>query len=300
MPHRYSAAVTERAGLWYALAAAFLFGVSGVVAADAFESIEPIRVAQIRSVIAALVLGAIAYRRRRTVHGGRLPELFAFGALLAAVTITFYLAIDRIGVGPGVTLQFLGPAMVLVWMKVVQRRSIATSAWIATGAAATGVALVTRAWDLASLDALGVLAGIGAAASFAGYLLLGERLGKSLPGLSIAAYGFAFSALILVVAVPIDIPEVSGVVWGQVLWISLAGTALPFLLEIAAVRRADPGRVGVVATGEPVIATATAWVVLGQALTPAQVVGASLVVAGVASIQLLTHSVAPDLPPSAV
>ncbi len=91
-----------------------------------------------------------------------------------------------------------------------------------------------------------------------------------------------------------------GVVWGQILWIALAGTAIPFLMEIAAVRRADPGKVGVVATGEPVIATATAWVVLGQALTPAQLIGATLVVAGVASIQLLTNSVAPDLPPSAV
>lgn len=279
-----------------AIVAAVLFGVSGVVAADAFESVDPVVVAQYRSIGAAAILVGVAYARRQTRTAGMRFDLVLMGGLLAGVTITYYWAIDRLGVGPGVTLQFLGPSLVLVWMRVVQRRTVPAAAWIAAGAAVAGTALMTRAWDLDGLDPIGVLAGLGAAATFAGYLIVGERLGRRAPGLTIAAAGFAVSALLWVVAVPVSIPDVSGTVWAQLVWVAVGGTAAPFLLEIAALRHADPGRVGVIATAEPVVAAGVAWVALGQALIAAQVVGGILVVAAIAIIQQVTHAVAPDAP----
>lgn len=279
-----------------AIVAAVLFGVSGVVAADAFESVDPVVVAQYRSIGAAVILVGVAYARRQTRTAGMRFDLVLMGGLLAGVTITYYWAIDRLGVGPGVTLQFLGPSLVLVWMRVVQRRTVPAAAWMAAGAAVAGTALMTRAWDLDGLDPIGVLAGLGAAATFAGYLIVGERLGRRAPGLTIAAAGFAVSALLWVLAVPVSIPDVSGTVWAQLVWVAVGGTAAPFLLEIAALRHADPGRVGVIATAEPVVAAGVAWVALGQALIAAQVVGGILVVAAIAIIQQVTHAVAPDAP----
>jgi drug/metabolite transporter (DMT)-like permease len=279
-----------------AIVAAVLFGVSGVVAADAFGSVDPVVVAQYRSVGAAVILVGVAYARRQTRTAGMRLELLLMGGFLAGVTITYYWAIDRLGVGPGVTLQFLGPTLVLVWMRVVQRRSVSRAAWTAAGTAVVGTALMTRAWDLESLDSLGVLAGLGAAATLAGYLILGEHLGRRAPGLTIAAAGFTVSALLWSVAVPWSVPDVTGVVWGQLVWVAVAGTAAPFLLEIGALRHADPGRIGVIATAEPVVAATTAWMALGQILVPAQVVGGILVVAAIATIQQVTHAVAPDAP----
>jgi drug/metabolite transporter (DMT)-like permease len=167
---------------------------------------------------------------------------------------------------------------------------------MAAAAAVAGTALMTRAWDLDGLDPIGVVAGLGAAATFAGYLIVGERLGRRAPGLTIAAAGFAVSALLWVLAVPVSIPDVSGTVWAQLAWVAVGGTAAPFLLEIAALRHADPGRVGVIATAEPVVAAGVAWMALGQALIAAQVVGGILVVAAIAIIQQVTHAVAPDAP----
>ncbi len=283
-----------------AIAAAVLFGVSGVVAADAFASVDPVIVAQYRSVGAAAILVGAAYLRRQTRTAGMRAELLLLGALLAAVTITYYWAIDRLGVGPGVTLQFLGPTLVLVWMQVVQRRRVPAAAWTAAAAAIAGTGLMTRAWNLDGLDVGGVLAGLGAAVTFAGYLIVGERLGRRAPGLTVAAAGFTVSALIWVVVVPVTVPDIPALVWGQLAWVAIAGTAAPFLLEIAALRHADPGRVGIIATAEPVVAAATAWMALGQALVPAQVVGGILVVVAIATIQWVTHSVAPDAPSAQV
>lgn len=287
-------------GLLAALAAAVLFGVSGVVAADAFDVVEPAVMAQYRSVMAAVLLGLIAWRRRALSPHRSLAELVVFGGLLAAVTLTYYIAIDRLGVGPGVTLQFLGPVLVLVWMAAVQRRQVPPAAWVAAAAAVTGTFLITQAWDIAALDPIGVAAGLGAAITFAGYLILGERLGTRMPEITVATYGFGFSAVIWLIALPPASPPSGTAVWLSLVWVGVAGTAVPFLLEIVALRRADPGRVGVVATAEPVVAGLTAWTALGQRLVPVQLLGMGLTVLGVAIIQATTHSVAPDVPPEVV
>jgi drug/metabolite transporter (DMT)-like permease len=216
--------------------------------------------------------------------------------LLSMVTITFYEAVNRLGVGPGVTLQFLGPALVLIWMRLAQGRPVPSAAWLAAGVALAGTALMNQAWNIDQADPIGVAAGLAAAVAFAGYLILGEHLGKRLPSLTITAYGFATAALIWVVGVPVRIPQIDGVVWGQLVWVAIGGTALPFMLEMVALRRADPGAVGVVATAEPIVAAVAAWIVLSERLRAIQIVGGLLVVAGIATVQYVTNNVAPDIP----
>jgi drug/metabolite transporter (DMT)-like permease len=284
-----------RRGDLLALSSAVLFGVSGTVAADAFVSFAPTQIAQFRSVVAAMVLGWIAYRRRQVSTGGHLGVLSLLGLFLAAVTINFYWAIERLGVGPGVTIQFLGPSLVLIWMRAVQRRRVPLSAWMAALTSLAGTGLITRAWEYQSLDPVGVAAGLGAAASLAGYLISGEHLGRRLPGLTVGAYGFAISALILLVAAPIELPSAGMVGWSQLVWIAIGGTALPFMMSLTALRVADPGRVGVLQSIEPAVGAGSAWIVLGQALTGVQVLGGLVVVASVAVIQHLTSNVAPDV-----
>jgi drug/metabolite transporter (DMT)-like permease len=173
------------------------------------------------------------------------------------------------------------------------------AAWVAAGAAVVGTAGMNGGWD-ASPDPLGVAAGAGAALSFAGYLLVGERLGTRLPGLTATAWGFAVSAVIWLVLVPPELLTLDGGTWTRLAWVGVFGTAAPFLLEMAALRMADPGRVGVVATAEPVVAAAVAWPVLGQALGPIQLIGGGFVVAGVATVQWFAHAATPDVPPTAV
>jgi len=285
-----------RRGDVLALASAVLFGVSGTIAADAFATFTPMQIAQFRSTLAAFVLGAIAYRRGQTSTGGRLGSLGVLGMLLAAVTISFYWAIERLGVGPGVTIQFLGPTLVLFWMRFVQRRPVPLLAWVAAGAAVGGTALITRAWEYQSLDPVGVVAGLAAAVTFAGYLVTGEFLGRRLPGITVAAYGFAISAVILAVVAPVELPRAGWVGWTQLVWIGIGGTVVPFMLSLTALRIADPGRVGVLQTLEPAVAAGSAWLVLGQVLGGVQILGGLVVICAIAAIQHLTSNVAPDAP----
>ena len=274
------------AGIILALTAASLYGVSGAIAADVFDEVSPARVSEIRALITAAILVPYAWWRGVVNPHGQMAWLVLLGLNLALVGVTFYWALDRLGVGPGATLQFLGPFMVLAWMSLVQDRPVSRLTWLAAALAILGVALITEAWAIEDLDLLGLGSGISSAALFAGYFLLGEHLGKTLPALTMITWGFVFASLFWVVALPVwTFPTgLSGTVWAELVWVGIGGTALPFLAQFAALRRVASGIVGVVATAEPVIASAAAWVLLAQNLTILQTTGGLVVVVAVAAV----------------
>lgn len=274
------------AGVVLALVAAALYGVSGAVAADAFSEVSPARVSQARAFIAAGVLVPYAWMRGALRPEGQVRWLVVLGINLAVVGLTFYWALDRLGVGPGATLQFLGPFMVLGWMAVVQNRPVGRFTWWAAGFAIAGVAMITRAWAIDDLDLLGLASGVTSAALFASYFLIGEHLGKRLPALTMITWGFVFASVFWLLVLPVwSFPSgLSGEAWGQLIWVGIGGTALPFIAQFAALRRIPSGVVGVVATAEPVIAAGAAWVLLDQSLTPVQIAGGLVVVGAVAAV----------------
>jgi drug/metabolite transporter (DMT)-like permease len=148
--------------------------------------------------------------------------------------------------------------------------------------------MVSRIWEANRLDPVGLAAAVVAAITFAAYLLGSGSLGRTLPTITIAAYGFAFSALLLLVAFPVVLPPAEPVVLIELGWLVLLGTVVPFLLEVAALRLAGAGTVGVVASLEPVVAAAAAWVWLDQRLVPTQIAGGLIVVGAVAVVQRFT------------
>ena len=281
------AAQTQKIGVALALTAALLWGVSGAVAADAFADVSPARVAQARAMLAAAILIPYAWWRGALGTHGMAAWFIPLGLNLAVVNVTFYWAIDRLGVGPGATIQFLGPILVLGWMAMVQRRPVAPIAWAAAVLAVAGVALVSQAWDVDNIDWVGIAAGLASAVTFASYLLLGEHLGRKLPAATVMAWAFVVTSAFWMVVQPLwGFPtDQPAAVWLKLIWVGIAGTAIPFLVEFAALRRAASGIVGVVATAEPVIGAAAAWVLLDQRLGAVQIAGGLMVVIAVASIQ---------------
>ena len=127
---------------------------------------------------------------------------------------------------------------------------------------------MSRVWDAGALDPAGLAAAAVASVTFAAYLLGSGYLGRFLPTLSVAAYGFAFSALCLLVVFPgAAAARPSARLLVELGWLVILGTVVPFLLEVDALKMTDAGTVGVVATLEPVVAAAVAWIWLGQQLT---------------------------------
>ncbi|WP_324784822.1 EamA family transporter [Streptomyces sp. H51] len=284
-------------GLGLALASAVAFGGSGVAAKPLIEAgLDPLHVVWLRVAGAALVMLPVAVRHRALPR--RRPALLAgFGLLaVAGVQACYFAAISRIPVGVALLVEYLAPALVLGWVRFVQRRPVTRAAALGVVLAVGGLACVVEVWSGLSFDALGLVLALGAACCQVGYFVLsdqGSDAGDDAPDpLGVIAYGLlAGAAVLTVVARPwgMDWSVLAGtadmdgtpVAAGLLLaWIVLVATVLAYVTGVLSVRRLSPQVAGVVACLEAVIATVLAWVLLGEHLSAPQIVGGAVVLAG--------------------
>ena len=284
-------------GLGLAVGSAIAFGGSGVAAKPLIEAgLDPLHVVWLRVAGAALVMLPVAVRHRGLVR--RRPALLAgFGLLaVAGVQACYFAAISRIPVGVALLVEYLAPALVLGWVRFVQRRPVTRAAALGVVLAVGGLACVVEVWSGLSFDAVGLLLALAAACCQVGYFVLsdqGSDAGEDAPDpLGVIAFGLLIGALVLtVVARPwtMDWSVLSGSadmngtpVSAAVLlaWIVLIATVLAYVTGVVSVRRLSPQVAGVVACLEAVIATVLAWVLLGEHLSAPQIIGGAIVLLG--------------------
>ncbi|GHF58469.1 EamA family transporter [Streptomyces griseosporeus] len=284
-------------GLSLALASALAFGGSGVAAKPLIEAgLDPLHVVWLRVTGAALVMLPLAVRHRALLR--RRPALLAgFGLLaVAGVQACYFAALSRIPVGVALLVEYLAPALVLGWVRFVQRRPVTRAAAVGVVLAVGGLACVVEVWAGLSFDALGLLLALGAACCQVGYFVLSDHGGDSgadAPDpLGVIAYGLLVGAAVLtVVARPwgmdwsvlahsarMDGTPVAA--WLLLAWIVLVATVVAYVTGVLSVRRLSPQVAGVVACLEAVIATVLAWVLLGEHLSAPQLVGGAVVLVG--------------------
>ncbi|MCG7525893.1 EamA family transporter [Streptomyces sp. OfavH-34-F] len=297
------------AGLGLALASAFAFGGSGVAAKPLIEAgLDPLHVVWLRVAGAALVMLPVAWRHRALVRE-RPVLLLGFGLLaVAGVQACYFAAISRIPVGVALLVEYLAPALVLGWVRFVQRRPVTRAAALGVVLAVGGLACVVEVWAGLGFDAVGLLLALGAACCQVGYFVLSDQGGgDAAPDgsgppnpVGVIAYGLLVGALVLTaVARPwtmdrsvlggdtvMDGTEVPA--WLLLAWIVLLATVLAYVTGVVSVRMLSPAVAGVVACLEAVIATVLAWVLLGEHLAAPQLVGGALVLAGALIAQSAT------------
>lgn len=163
-------------GLGLALASAVAFGGSGVAAKPLIEAgLDPLHVVWLRVAGAALVMLPLAVRHRALVR--RRPALLVgFGLLaVAGVQACYFAAISRIPVGVALLVEYLAPALVLGWVRFVQRRPVTRAAALGVVLAVGGLACVVQVWSGLSFDVVGLLLALGAACCQVGYFVLSDQ-----------------------------------------------------------------------------------------------------------------------------
>lgn len=278
-------------GVALATVGAVIFGVSATLVGFVIEDIDPFQLASLRIAVAGLVLLPWAIAHRSAIL--RAPVLVALvGVLQIVLNGGLYIAIDRIGVGPAVGLEFLAPILVVTWDRVAGHAHPRPLTWAAVVTAVIGVALLVQIGDLDSLDMVGLLAGLAAAVGLAIYLRLAQHTGAIVGGFPLAAGAITIGGAVgFVVARPwsMSIPSDPVVIWSIVILGTIA-FALPLSMEIAALSRVPARIIGVIITIEPVAAAVTAWIFLDQVLGSSQIVGLVLIVIAVGAVSLTASS----------
>lgn len=287
-------------GVLLVLGAAVGFGSSGPLAKPVMSAgFTPQQVAAVRVGLAALVLlaGVAAVRPRLLrVRKDQLPLLFAYGLLgVGGVQLCYFAAIGRLPVGIAMVLEFTSPVLVALWVRFVRGTRMPGPAWFGTAMAMLGLAMIAQVWQGLRLDAIGLLAGLGAAVCSAAYFLLGERGAGAHHPLGLVTWGMVIGAVsIFVLVPPWTLPvgalghgtELGVPVWTLLIAVALFSTAMAYLLGITALRFVPSTVASVLGLAEPVVATALAWLVLHESLSPVQLVGAAVLLSGAAVVEL--------------
>jgi drug/metabolite transporter (DMT)-like permease len=289
-------------GVVFATLAAFLFALNGSVSKTVLASgLSSQRLVELRSAGAALCFLLAVLVTRPGSLKARPPELaflLTAGVIgIGLVQFFYFVAIGRLPVGIALLLEYLAPVLVVVWVRFVRGERVRSRIWAALALSVVGLVVVAEAWRGLSLDGLGVLAGLGAAAALAAYYLTSERgLGRRDP-LSLAAWTFAAAAVfwsvvqpwwtfpwpdvLRAVPLPGPLPDADVPAYLLVAWVVVLGTVVPYGLILLALRSLGSARTGLLGMAEPVLAAGVAFVVLGEALSAVQLLGGAVVLTGI-------------------
>jgi DME family drug/metabolite transporter len=281
--------------------AAFLWAVGGNVARTLLDrGASAVELTAARAWITAIGIAVFLLLRRGSVDWTpwrRLPVLvgiLSFGLILATANFTYYAAIAVLPVAIAIVIQYAAPAIVVVWKAVVDRRPPSPSVLLALGLTSVGVILISEAFrplarGSAGLAPAGVAIAVVSAFGFAGVLLLGEFLGRTVGSIPSVFGGFAVGAMFWSVVLLLrGRPEtlLDPQFWPAIAFLGVATTIAPFSLFLWGLRVVGAAPAGIISTLEPVSGAMIAYLFLSQTLTGVQIVGAVAAVFGIALLQL--------------
>lgn len=260
------------AGLAMMLSSSASNQVGAALGALAFPAIGPVGVVAVRQLVTAAVLVPAVRPRFRGLSWSQWLPILGLTLVFSVMNLTLYAAIERIGLGLAVTLEFLGPLTVAI---ASSRRIL--DIW---GAVLAGVGVIVLTNPGPTTDMLGIVLALIAAAAWGAYILLNRSVGQRLPGLQGTAVASAVTAgLWIPVAVVwflVHPPTLLALLLAAVC--GLLSSIAPYVADIAALRRVPASMFGTFTSINPVWAALAGWVVLHQALALNEWIGIVLIV----------------------
>jgi inner membrane transporter RhtA len=234
------------------------------IAKSLFVSLGPGGTVFLRIAFAALVLLLLVRPKLRGHDRSGYLVAIVFGLALAGMNLSLYLAIDRIPLGVAVTLEFIGP----LGVAVAGSRRMLDLLWVVLAAA--GILLLAPLGVLGgtNLDPVGVAFALLAGCLWASYILLSARTGSAFPG----GTGLVIALCVgTVVLLPVGIAGAGYALLDPKLLlagfgVAMLSSAIPFSLELEALRKLPARVFGVLMSLEPAVAALAGLVVLGERL----------------------------------
>lgn len=245
--------------------------VGAAAGAHAFGAIGPAGVVAVRQIVAAAVLLPIARPSIRRMTWPQWWPTLLLAAVFACMNLSLFVAIDRIGLGLAVTLEFLGP------LGVALAGSRTRVHLLAAVSAAIGVYVLVLPGP--SSDYVGIGLALIAGACWAGYILLNRVVGTRLPGLQAPAVATSISAL-LYLPVLFALQAQGRLTPMPLLFAITAGvlcSAVPYAADLTVLRHIPARFFGTFMSMQPVWAAFAGLVLLGQVLAVHEWVGLALV-----------------------
>lgn len=286
-------------GLVYGILASVSFGTSGALVKPLMEAgWSPAAAVTLRAALAGALLVPFAVRalhgRWHVVWRGRWRILGMALIGVAGTQLVYFAAIQRIPVSSGLLIEYTAPLLLVGWVAIATRRMPRPVVLVGAAVALAGLVLIIG--PVSGGDPLGfVLAGV-AAVGCALYYVLAARPADGLPPVAFASAGLLLGALVLALVgltglVPFaatfgEVAGLGGIVpWWAPFAVLAVTTAVGYSFSITASQRLGSRLMSFVGMLEVVFASVFAWVLLGEALGPFQLLGGALILVGIACVR---------------
>ncbi|HVJ63651.1 MAG TPA: DMT family transporter [Bdellovibrionota bacterium] len=259
------------------LVAVLSIQVGASFAKQLFPLIGPTGTTSLRLFFAALMLLAVWRPWRQRYNREQIGTLLIYGVSLGAMNLLFYLALERIPLGIAVALEFTGPLS----LALLNSKNLRDLVWVACAVSGIVLVLPVQSSSLqANLDPLGILLALAAGACWATYIRFGQRAGSQLHGGYTSAIGMSVAALVIA---PLGFLSAGGAslwrpdVLPAALGVALLSSALPYSLEMVALKRLSTHTFSILMSLEPAAAALSGFLFLDETLSPKQLLAIALI-----------------------
>lgn len=271
-----------------------LFGMLTVqggaaIAKGLFPLLGPLGTSGLRVALAAVLVTLMFRPNFRGVTEAQWCLIVPYGLALGLMNLAFYEALARLPLGVAVTVEFTGP----LTLSLILSRKPSDFLWVLL--AAGGIFLMAPRGDLSGVDPLGLGLALLSGVFWALYIWTGGRVSREVSGtLSVSAGMWIGAAVCLPFAVYTAGPALLvPTTLLAALGMALLSSAIPYTLEMQAMKYIPPKVFGVLSSLEPGIAALAGLLLLGERLTPLQV-AALLMVTSASAGMTLSNQAKPD------
>ncbi|WP_421942733.1 EamA family transporter [Pedobacter sp.] len=243
------------------------------IAKGIFPALGPASTSALRIVLSAIILFIYNRPSLKNLSNAQWKAVSLYGLTLGAMNLVFYFAIARIPLGLGVTLEFIGPLV----LAIAGSKRILDFLWVILAAA--GIALIAP-WSGSGVDLLGAFLALLAGAFWAGYIVMGGKISKIMDEGKAVTIGMLFaSALVLPVAV-FDglLTKVQPHFLLTGLALALLSSAIPFTLEMKALKKIPAKTFSILMSLEPAAAALSGLIFLHEYLSVNEWLAVALVI----------------------
>jgi drug/metabolite transporter, DME family len=285
-----------RWGYGYVILAALLWALSATASKYLFNhGLSPFQLVQLRVTVCAVMLFVWLGFHCPTllrISLSDIPYFLVLGVFgMAGVQFFYLFAISKIHVAAAILLEYLAPVFIALYTVVFAREKLSHYVIAAIISAVFGCYLVVGAYnlDILSMNRAGILAGIGAAITFAWYSVHGEYGMRRYNPWTVLFYAVLFASIVWNILHPplkAFMHHYSFVTWIWIVYIGSMGTILPFGFYYEGINLIRSTRASITATLEPIIASLVSYLFLNEIMTPLQMMGGVLVIASIILLQL--------------
>ena len=244
------------------LLAIISFQCGAALAKGIFPVLGAVATSSLRIVLSAIILIIFNRPNIRNLTRAQWKAVALYGLTLGAMNVIFYMAIARIPLGLGVALEFIGPLV----LALTGSKRIIDFLWVVLAAA--GIIMI-EPWGNKTIDIIGVLLALLAGAFWAAYILIGGHISKIMDSGKAVTIGMIFASMLVLPIAIADglLSHLRPAMFVSGLGLALLSSAIPFTLEMSALRKIPAKTFSILMSLEPAVAALSGLIFLHEYLS---------------------------------